>query len=401
MKSPALAAGSSTKMNITIQPGKLQGLVTAPPSKSYGHRMLLCAQLAEGDSVISGLSESEDILATKDCLHALQKKTPDAVFPCRESGSTLRFLIPAALVLCGGGIFTGTERLIERGIGIYEEVFASAAALGADICVEKEPGQIRIKGNLPSGDYQMRGDVSSQFITGMLLALPLLKEDSTLKVLLPVESRPYIDITIDVMKQFGVIIEETEPNVFVIRGGQQYRAGTYQVEGDWSNGAFLYAFCEIGSKLQIEGLNPDSLQGDKACLSFLRMLPDQQIDLSDTPDLGPVLFAVAAAKGGGSFTGIRRLRIKESDRAQVMADELAKFGAVCEITENEMSIHSSGLKKPEVPLDGHNDHRVVMALSILASITGGTITGAEAVRKSWPDYFTVMQKAGMDLRIED
>ena len=363
--------------------------------------MLLCAQLAEGDSVISGLSESEDILATKDCLSALQQKSPDAVFPCRESGSTLRFLIPAALVLCGGGIFTGTQRLIERGIGIYEEVFLEAAKSGADICVEKEPGQIRIKGNLPAGDYQMRGDVSSQFITGMLLALPLLKEDSTLNVLPPVESRPYIDITIDVMKQFGVIIEEPEPNFFVIRGGQKYQAGSYQVEGDWSNGAFLYAFREIGSDLQIEGLNPDSLQGDKACLSFFKMLPDQIIDLSDTPDLGPVLFAVAAAKGGGSFTGIRRLRIKESDRAQVMADELEKFAVSCEITENEMTIHSSGLKKPEVPLDGHNDHRVVMALSILASITGGMIFGAEAVRKSWPDYFTVMQKAGMDLRIED
>ena len=140
-----------------------------------------------------------------------------------------------------------------------------------------------------------------------------------------------------------------------------------------------------------------SLQGDKACLSFFKMLPDQTIDLSDTPDLGPVLFAVAAAKGGGTFTGIRRLRIKESDRAQVMADELAKFGAVCKVSENEMIIQSSGLKKPDVPLDGHNDHRVVMALSILASITGGTILGADAVRKSWPDFFDVMQKAGMEL----
>ena len=362
--------------------------------------MLLCAQLAEGDSVISGLSESEDILATKDCLQALQKKSPDAVFPCRESGSTLRFLIPAALVLCGGGIFTGTQRLIERGIGIYEEVFASAARLGADIRVEKEAEQIRIKGSLPAGSYEMRGDVSSQFVTGMLLALPLLEGSSVLKILPPVESRPYIDITTDVMKQFGVNVREVEPNLFLIRGGQQYRAGNYQVEGDWSNGAFLYGFRETGSDLQIDGLNMKSLQGDKACLSFFRMLPDQTIDLSDTPDLGPVLFAVAAAKGGGTFTGIRRLRIKESDRAQAMADELAKFGAVCEITDNEMIIKSSGLKKPEVPLDGHNDHRVVMALSILASITGGTILGAEAVRKSWPDFFAVMRKAGMELAEE-
>ena len=368
--------------------------------------MLLCAPLAEGDSVIHGLSESEDILATKDCLDALRKKSPEAVFPCRESGSTLRFMIPAALVLCGGGIFTGTARLIERGIGIYEEVFADAAGRGADIHVEKEADQIRIRGQLPAGSYQMRGDVSSQFITGMLLALPLLKEDSTLKVLSPVESRPYIDITIDVMKQFGVVVEEKEPNIFTIRGGQKYQADTYQVEGDWSNGAFLYGFNEIGSELQIEGLNEASLQGDKACVKMFAQLAAEKtdvsasIDLSDTPDIGPVLFAVAAAKGGGTFTGIRRLRIKESDRAQVMAEELAKFGAKCAVTENEMIIHSAGLKKPEAPLDGHNDHRIVMALSILASITGGTICGAEAVRKSWPDFFDVMQKAGMDLRID-
>ena len=328
--------------------------------------MLLCAQLAEGDSVISGLSESEDILATKDCLHALQERTPDAVFPCRESGSTLRFLIPSALVLCGGGVFTGTQRLIERGIGIYEEIFASAAAMGADICLEKEADKIRIKGNLPAGNYKMRGDVSSQFVTGMLLALPLLEGTSMLKVLPPVESRPYIDITIDVMKQFGVAIREVEPNLFLIRGGQKYQAGNYQVEGDWSNGAFLYGFREIGSDLQIQGLNMKSLQGDKACLSFFKMLPDQTID-----------------------------------RAKAMADELAKFGAVCEVTENEMIIQSSGLKKPDVPLNGHNDHRVVMALSILASITGGTILGADAVRKSWPDFFDVMKKAGMELSVSE
>ena len=390
--------------------------------------MLICAQLAEGDPVVRGLSESEDILATKDCLDALAKSDMSAglpTFPCRESGSTLRFFIPLAMVSCGGGIFNGTQRLIERGIGIYEEVFAEATKFGADIQVEKESDQIRIMGNLPAGNYQMRGDVSSQFITGMLLALPLLKEDSTLNVLPPVESRPYIDITIDVMKQFGVIIEENEPNLFIIRGGQQYHAGksddhpqtaaqtcTYRVEGDWSNGAFLYAFNEVGSDLQIEGLNENSLQGDKACVKMFSQLAaackdddpvaaPAPIDISDTPDLGPVLFAVAAAKGSGSFTGIRRLRIKESDRAQVMAEELAKFGVTCHISENEMIIRSDGLKKPEVSLDGHNDHRIVMALSVLTSVTGGTIRGADAVRKSWPDYFNVMQNAGMELQIDE
>lgn len=383
-------------MNVTIKPGKLSGTISAPPSKSYGHRMLICAHLAKGDAHVTGLSESEDILATKDCLLALRERSPETVFPCRESGSTLRFFIPLALILNGGGVFTGAPRLIERGIGIYEEVFAKA---GAAIQVKKETDEIRIAGTLPAGSYQMRGDVSSQFATGMLLALSLFKEDSTLKVLPPVESRPYIDITIDVMKRFGVIVEENEPNTFTVRGGQAYQAGTYPVEGDWSNGAFLYGFNEVGSDLQIEGLNPESLQGDKACVKMFAQLGNEVIDLSDTPDLGPVLFAVAAAKGGGTFTGIKRLRIKESDRAQAMAEELEKFGVTCQITENEIVIGPEGLSKPEEPLDGHNDHRIVMALSIPASLTGATITGAQAVRKSWPEFFDLMQKAGIDLSV--
>ena len=388
-------------MNVRIEPGKLHGTITAPPSKSYGHRMLLCAHLAGEGGTVTGLSKSEDILATKDCLQALQTRSADALFPCRESGSTLRFLIPAALVLCGGGIFTGSARLIERGIGIYEDVFAQAASFGADIRLEKEEKALRIKGSLPAGDYRLWGDVSSQFVTGMLLALPLLQKESTLRILPPVESRPYIDITLDVMQKAGVVIEEKEQNLFFIRGGQTYRAGTYLVEGDWSNGAFLYGFNEVGSSLRIEGLKKESLQGDKACLAFFKMLPEEVIDLSDTPDLGPVLFAVAAAKGGGTFTGIRRLRIKESDRAQAMAQELAKFGVSCTVGENRMRISASGLRRPEEVLDGHNDHRIVMALSILASLTGGTITGAQAVRKSWPEYFALLQKAGLSVQITE
>ena len=383
-------------MNITIQPGKLNGTAAVPPSKSYAHRMLIGAVLAEGECQVEGISDSEDMLATKDCMQALRG---DGIFPCRESGSTLRFFIPLALAVRGEGTFTGTQRLIERGIGIYEELFA-----GCGISVEKTADQIRVQGQLKAGEYQIRGDVSSQFVTGMLFALSVLKEDSLLKVLPPVESRPYIDITIDVMKKFGVTIEELEPNTFVIKGGQKYQAGHYVVEGDWSNGAFLYAFNEVGSELEITGLNPESIQGDKKCLEYFRVLQDREpdvIDLSDTPDLGPVLFATAAALHGGRFTGIRRLRIKESDRVGAMSEELEKFGVTCQISENDMEITSSGLGKPARPLDGHNDHRIVMALSIPASLTGATILGAEAVAKSWPDYFDILQKAGMDLTTFD
>ena len=408
-------------MNITIKPSKLKGIVTAPPSKSYAHRMLISAAFVDGRSELSGISSSEDMLATLDCLRALgasctledskvlldgiggriqEKAEQDLpVFPCRESGSTLRFMIPVALVLSGGGIFTGAPRLIERGIGVYEEIFAACG-----INVTKTEESISVCGKLSSGRYQIRGDVSSQFITGMLFALSLLEGDSEIEVLPPVESRAYIDITIDVLKNFGVVITEGKENVFVIRGGQRYQAGEYRVEGDWSNAAFLYAFNAVGNELQIEGLKNESIQGDRVCVSCFEQLIGKtgknaeqlSIDISNTPDLGPVLFAAAAALRGGYFTGTRRLRIKESDRAQAMAEELKKFGIRCMVGENEVVVLQSFLRKPEVPLNGHNDHRIVMALSVLASLTGGVIEGAEAVRKSWPDFFSVMRTVGLE-----
>ena len=301
--------------------------------------------------------------------------------------------------MCGGGCFTGAPRLIERGIGIYEDLFSDRG-----ISVDKTNNSISVRGKLSAGEYKIRGDVSSQFITGMLFALSLLNEESRIEVLPPVESRAYIDITIDVLKTFGVQVTEEKENLFTIRGGQNYQAGSYRVEGDWSNAAFLYAFNAVGNELEIDGLNEHSIQGDRVCVSCFDQLTGKSaataeelsIDLSNTPDLGPVLFAAAAALRGGYFTGTRRLRIKESDRAQAMAEELQKFGVQCMVGENEVVVLQSLLRKPEVPLNGHNDHRIVMALSVLASVTGGMIEGAEAVRKSWPEFFEVMRAAGLD-----
>ena len=315
----------------------------------------------------------------------------------------LRFFIPISLAVCGGGIFTGTARLMERGIGIYEELFRDAGiSHGPWADPENKAPGIFIRGALKAGDYTIRGDVSSQFVTGLLLALSLLDRDSTVRVLPPVERRGYIDITVDVMRQFGVLIEEPSEHCFRIPGGQTFRAQKLQVEGDWSNAAFLYALRATGQDIQIRGLNPGSMQGDRACVEDLRILKEQRqpvsIDLSDTPDLAPVLFAAAAALGGGSFTGTRRLRIKESDRAAAMQEELEKFGIVCRVGENNVVVEKGILKTPQVPLSGHNDHRVVMALSVLAMLTGAEIEDAQAVGKSWPDFFAVMQSAGMDLQ---
>ena len=396
-------------MNIKIKPCTLSGRIQAPPSKSYAHRLLICAALADGKSTVHGISESEDMCATLDCISALGVKadrigksvtvhagnrvlTGDG-FSCRESGSTLRFFIPIALACGNEAVFTGTRRLMERGVGIYETLFVER-----DIEIEKTDESIRFCGRLTPGSYTLRGDVSSQFVSGLLFALPLLDGDSEIKVLPPVESRKYIDITIDAMRFFGVEVSETEENTFSVRGRQSYRAKEAFVEGDWSNAAALYGFNALGGSLTIDGLNENSIQGDRACIEIINRLNCEGavIDLSDCPDLGPVMFALAAAKNGAVFTGTRRLRIKESDRAQAMADELCKFGINVIVEENSVTIEKSTLRAPTELLDSHNDHRIVMAMTLLASLTGGEISGAEAVRKSYPDFFRVLEKAGLE-----
>lgn len=432
-------------MNVIIKKGTAKGIVKAPPSKSYAHRMLICAALAADESIVRGISGSEDMLATMDCMKQLgcncetagndakvsrsgsdiQTTQPESdtstsrsgsesenadsgvpIFSCRESGSTLRFFIPIALALTGGGIFRGTQRLIERGIGIYEDLFEPIG-----IQILKNEDSITLKGRLQAGTYGMRGDISSQFVTGLLFALPLLEGDSVVEVLPPVESRAYIDITIDVMKQFGVKVDEPKPGYFVICGNQHYMPRDAAVEGDWSNAAFLYAIQRLqmlndGHKellLEVEGLRSDSIQGDRVCLELFDKLQDQTgeaIDISGCPDLGPILFAFAAACRGGRFTGTRRLRIKESDRAAAMQEELAKFGIRMDLLgDNDLEILPGTLHRPAAPVEGHNDHRIVMACAVLMTLTGGEICGAEAVRKSYPDFFDALRS--VEINVEE
>ena len=398
-------------MKVEIRPGSARGTVAAPPSKSYAHRLMLCAALAQGTSTVRGVSRSEDMGATLDCISSLGARyrldgdiltvrgasgplPQGAQFPCRESGSTLRFFLPLALVKGSGAVFTGTRRLMERGISVYETLFAEK-----NIGLQKSCESLTVSGSLTPGRYTLRGDVSSQFVTGLLFALPLLDGASVLQVLPPVESRPYIDITLDAMRAFGITVTEAPKNTFHISGGQTYRPMDITVEGDWSNAAALLALNKVGGDVTVTGLRADSLQGDRICVEYLRRLsaPEAVLDLSGCPDLGPVLFAVAAANHGAVFTGTRRLKIKESDRAQVMAEELKKFGIFPEIGENTVVIPSGGIKKPDAVLCGHNDHRVIMALSLLASQVGGVITEAEAVRKSYPDFFLDLKRLGLEV----
>ena len=400
-------------MNITVNKSIARGEVKAPPSKSMAHRCLICAALAEGVSVLSGVAFSQDILATLDCIRALGAKVSiegdmvtitgatalnkreDAEFSCRESGSTLRFFLPLAMLSPQPAVFYGSGRLLERPLGIYEDLCRKQ-----EISFKRDQGQIRIQGTLNPGTYPVPGNISSQFITGLLFALPLLNEDSEIEIEPPVESLSYIRMTVAAMRSFGIKVLWEQPQRLVIPGNQQYQSRNMQVEGDYSNAAFLEAFNIIGGEVKVTGLSEDTLQGDSVYRVLFPKLQkeEQTIDLSDCPDLGPILFVVAALCHGGRFTGTERLAIKESDRGRVMCEELKKVGVESVYRENEIVIKESGLFPPKVPLKGHNDHRIVMALTVLLSAVGGRIEGAEAVDKSYPDFFKDIQKLGIEVQ---
>ena len=399
-------------MKVTIEASKASGPVAAPPSKSMAHRLLICAGLARGESTVKGLDMSQDVLATMDCLKALGAeirqegeqlkvrgadpfKAAGGVLHCRESGSTLRFFVPIALLSEEKLRFTGTEKLLSRPLEIYERLCADRA-----LYYSKAADSLTVSGPLKAGEFSFPGDVSSQFVSGLLFALPLLEEDSCIRLIPPVESRSYINMTVSAMARFGVDVRWQDENSLYIPGGQHYLPAELSVEGDYSNAAFLEALNELGGSVTVEGLRPDSLQGDRVYRQHFKALRQSgaRISLADCPDLGPVLFALAAANKGGLFTDTRRLRIKESDRAEAMARELRKLGADISVGDDFVEIHPSVLKCSSEPLWGHNDHRVVMSLAVLLTRLGGSIEGAEAVSKSWPGFFESIEALGIRLR---
>lgn len=402
----------SVGIEVEIRPAPLRGEVIAPPSKSMAHRMLICAGMAEGTSRIRGISDSEDMLATLDVLAGLGARYhrdgdtvtmvgtdprlahPTAPLHCRECGSTLRFFIPIGLLSEAGCTLTGSPRLMERPLGVYETLCAERGMT----FVAHPDGGLTVRGPLRGGTYTIRGDVSSQFITGLLLALPLCAEDSTIHILPPAESRSYIALTLEALKIFGVTAVWRDELTLDIPGGQAYRAADADVEGDYSNAAFFDALAFLGQDVTVSGLRPDSGQGDKVYREAFAALAAgcPTISIGDCPDLGPILMALAAAGQGATFTETRRLRIKESDRGAAMAAELAKFGAVVDVGEDHIIVHApaGGLHAPDAVLNGHNDHRIVMALATLMTRTGGVMDGAEAVRKSLPDYFDRLRALG-------
>ena len=402
-------------MRVTIGKSVACGSVYAPPSKSYAHRLLICAALTGESVTVEGISDSEDMGATLDCIRALGAcavKEGNCVkfshvhgfladgksFFCRESGSTARFFIPIALAFGGKMTFYGTERLISRGFSVYEDICKEQ-----NIRLEYDDRYLTLEGRLHSGEFKVKGNISSQFISGLMFALPLLKGDSVIRVTTELESRPYIDITIDALKRYGIEITEKENNTFYIKGEQKYKPSDTTVEGDYSNSAFLDAFNILGGDVSVLGLDPHSHQGDKAYLSMLDAIKngDPTLDISACPDLGPIIFALAGVSNGATVKGTARLKIKESDRCEAMKEELSKLGIDVHVYDNYVRINApKELKKPREVLYGHNDHRIVMALSVISSLVGATIDGAEAVSKSFPDFFNVIGSLGIEVTYE-
>ena len=402
-------------MNVTITPAVLKGTVTPPPSKSQAHRLIIAAALSDGFCKLSNVDLSEDIQATLRCMRTLdadasadgtiirgadlvdghEEPAPE-VMDCGESGSTLRFLIPVALALKGGGKFTGHGRLMERPQEPYFAIFREKG-----ISYEQRDGVLTVRGRLSPGDYTLPGDVSSQFVTGLLYALPLLEGDSRILLTTPLESRGYIDMTLDALEQFGVRAAYDGDRTFRVPGNQSYRPRDLTIEADWSNAAFWYAAQFVGCDLEIGGLNAFSTQGDMRIVPYFVKLQGKgpvDLDVSQCPDLVPPLAAMAALRGGETtrIVNAARLRIKESDRLATVTEVLNALGGRVEEHEDHLVIHGMDHLAGNVTVSGHNDHRIAMMAAIAAIRCQGpvTITGAECVKKSYPDFWEDYRSLG-------
>ena len=406
----------SNNMNVTITPTKLKGSVVIPPSKSLAHRAIICACLARGKSVISNVALSDDIIATIECMRNLgakidvkdgaleiegntEKISSSLTFDCKESGSTLRFILPIALALNDGkNIFVGRGKLGERPMTIYRDICKEQGVEYIDKSLSNDNHflDLSVQGKLKSGEYRVNGGVSSQFITGLLFSLPLLGGDSKIIIEGPLQSVGYLHLTLSALKNFGIEIGYDEDGgVFYINGGQQYRAQDYYVEGDYSQAAFYQVANYLGSDVTMLGLNEDSLQGDKVIVDFMRKLKTAgdgeklTFDGSNCPDIIPV-FALACClrQGHTDIVNVSRLKIKECDRLSATAQELGKLGA--KIAQGEDFLSIDGVNKLSGGIvDSHGDHRMAMMLSIASTSADGKVTvlGAQSVSKSYPNFF--------------
>ena len=413
-------------MDVTIAPSRLRGSVTPPPSKSMAHRALIAAALVRGGiSILHNLADSKDIQATCRCLSALGVRLdslggdslricgpgsaiveagPAPILDCGESGSTLRFLIPVALLVNGRAEFTGRGRLMERPLKPYEDLFRAKgiawALKNGVLTVDGGRGHGRL--TLDPGEYRLPGDVSSQFITGLLFVLPLLEGDSDLILTSPLESRGYVDMTLDVLRQFGATVELREDG-FHVPGRQTYQAGELTIETDWSQAAFWYAANFAGGQVEIQGLNPRSRQGDKEiALQYWKLAKpgEAELDVSQCPDLVPPLAAMAAVRAGTTrLTHAARLRMKESDRLSTVSAALQALGAQVEEGPDSLTIHGRERLPGGGTVDCCNDHRIAMMAAVSAAFAQSPVQllGAECVEKSYPEFWKHFIQLGGDV----
>lgn len=390
-------------MDITIYPRKLSGNVCAIPSKSQAHRILICAAFSDSPVTIHCPQTNRDIDATVGCLRALgaditktengyivlpiRQIPQQATLNCNESGSTLRFMLPICAAFGVDTLFQLSGRLPERPLSpLWDELERMGCSLS-----RPTKDTIRCQGQLQSGDYTISGRVSSQFITGLLFALALLPGDSTLKVTGKIESKPYITMTEKVLNTFGVKTDDyhfSESYPF-------HSPGQIEVEGDWSNAAFFLAARVLGNPVNVTGLNTHSAQGDRICQKLFDELRDNiTISGEDIPDLIPILAIVSGAKNGAEFQNISRLRLKESDRIEAVAQMLRTLGASVQTSENSMIVSPAQYEGGII--DAHNDHRIAMSAAIAStvSVMPITITGADCVKKSYPEFWSEFSRLG-------
>lgn len=383
---------------VRIKNSILNGTVLVPPSKSAAHRALICSFLAGGGNV-EPIIASNDMKATEQSINAL--KNDDSIVDCIESGSTLRFMIPVAAALGKSVTFVGSGRLPQRPIGDYLRLLPEH-----NVRCDSEGGlPLTISGKMSAGTFELAGDVSSQYITGLLLALPILDGDSKIVLTTELQSKPYVDMTIKVMADYGVEVEEADYGYFV-RGNQHYEIRDYYVESDWSQAAFFLVAGAIGGDVALKGLDVNSTQGDKKIVDILSdfgvdisindgvvrckksTLNGIEIDATDIPDMVPSLAVLGAFSNGKTvIKGAQRLRYKESDRIESVVTNLVKMGV--DVTERPDGMEIVGGNVKGADLEGYNDHRIVMAFAVAGLFANGdtTITDASSINKSYPAYF--------------
>ena len=421
--------------SVKVEPRRLQGTVSVPPSKSAAHRAIICAALSGGKSFLRPVALSNDISATIACMRELgasitldgdtltvdgsgllrHDNNRNIILDCGESGSTLRFLIPVAASLGVTAEFIGHGRLPERPIGVF---FFCLPEKG--IAFDTKGGlPLNISGRLQSGVYRVPGNISSQFITGLLLSLPMLEGDSEIELTSPLQSAGYIDMTTDIMRSFGVVTSRT-PTGWKIKGSQSYSPRSFTIEGDWSQAAFFMTAAALGGKITINNLDPSSFQGDKACMEIYSRfgavitedpsgsmtiehgsLHGTDINAENIPDMVPALAVTAAlCEGVTRISGAERLRIKECDRLAAMSDALSRLGA--DIRETPDGLVIKGVKTLRSgSVEGCNDHRIVMAMSVASCRCEGSITisDMESINKSYPSFFEDLKKLGGEYNV--